>query len=211
MSAIKVQGETYETAEELNAAIAELEVTLGDMPDGTPEHEKLAQHVAALRAAADESGTGEALVSPAPEVEPVPELPSDDHEPEEPEHTHSLRDAADNAKQVVCPLCGNDIPFPEAPPLDPTVERCDSCDGWGTALTGSRVDGHVWRDCPKCQGNGYTTKAGEAAPTLGNTAAPVPEAPGAIWNNEAKSWNPPPGQQPPWAGAVWDSFLGKWN
>lgn len=211
MSAIKVQGETYADVGELNAAIEELETTLGDMPDGTPEHEKLAQHVETLRAAAETSGTGEAASGPVAEPEPVSDEPPKDPKSEEQEHTHSLRDAADNGKQIVCPLCGNDIPFPEAPPLDPNVQRCPDCQGWGNVLTGSRVDGHVWRDCPTCNGNGYVDKRGTSIPVIGSKAAPVPEAPGAIWNADTETWNPPPGQQPPWAGAVWDTFLGKWN
>jgi hypothetical protein len=211
MSVIRVQGETYDTLDDLVDTIDELDDKLHAMPDGSAERMKLAAHVETLRAAAAESGGGESTASPAAPDESPPDEPPTEDEDEDVEHTHSLRDAAENGKEIVCPLCGSEIPFPEVPPLDPKVKRCDDCNGWGNVLTGSRVDGHVWRDCPTCNGSGFVDKQGAAVPVLGNQAAHAPEAPGAVWNAERENWSPPPGQQPPWAGAVWDEFLGKWS
>jgi len=211
MSVIKVQGETYQSVDDLNATIYNLEADLEKMPSDTPEHEKLAQHVAALRAAAEESGSGEPPASPAPVAEPGPDTADEENEEDKVEVTHSLRDAAENGKELVCPLCGHDIDFPEVPPLDPNVERCRDCKGWGSVLTGSRVDGHVWRNCPTCQGQGFTDEHSVISRIPELKAAATPGAPGALWNPETEQWDRPPGQQPPWAGAVWDSFLGQWG
>jgi hypothetical protein len=211
MSVIKVQGETYQDADELNSTIGELEAKLEEMSSDTPEHNRLAAHIDTLRAAAAESGEGNVTASPAAPTEPEPDTPPTEDAKEVAEQTHSLRDAADNGKEIICPLCGAPIEFPETPPADAFAHRCPDCDGWGQVLTGSRVDGHVWRDCKGCQGQGF--KEENDAPTVlqKSHAAPTPEAPGATWNAERENWDPPTGQQPPWAGAVWDAFLGKWS
>lgn len=211
MSAIKVHGETYENVASLNETIDELTAQYEDMPDGAGRM-KLAAHVATLRAAAEGSGSDDGAASPAdaPEDEPEP-MPQEEEEEGETEPTHSLIEAADYGKPLACPLCGNEVPFPESPPLDKFATRCGDCDGWGKVLTGSRVDGNVWRDCKGCNGSGFREDSTASAPTPLRKAADAPEAPGAIWNADNESWNPPPGVQPPWAGATWDSFYGKWS
>lgn len=40
-------------------------------------------------------------------------------------------------------------------PPDPYTAACPTCHGYGTTYTGSRVEAHLFRDCPTCQALGY--------------------------------------------------------
>lgn len=208
---IVVQGEHYESREELLGTIEALEEKLAEMPSDTPEHNDLSRHIERLREAASgeaESETESPTVEPA---EPASPLAPEEEEEEEYETTHDLQDAAENGKILLCPTCGQEVPFPEVPPMDNTVERCSNCDGWGKVVRPTRVDGHVWRDCPVCQGEGVVQKLAAPPPAPARKAVEVPEAPGALFNPTTEQWDPPAGVQPPWAGATWDPFYGRWS
>jgi rubrerythrin len=211
MSAISVQGEKYESLDDLIETIARLQNELEDMPSETPEHEALSRHIERLREAAGNGVDASSEFSAEDEAPSAPLPAPEEEEEEEAEFTHNLREAAETGALLLCPTCGQEVPFPETPPLDQTVTRCPNCDGWGKVLRPSRVDGHIWRDCPVCQAEGVVPKEAAALPfEPTRKAAPVPEAPGAVWNPLDENWSPPPGAQPPWVGATWDSFYGKW-
>lgn len=211
MAVIEVAGEKYKDLDALRIEIDVVEATLEEMPSDTPEHENLAQHLKKMRAAAAEATGGSEDNAVSSEPSPPAATPPEEEAEEEVETTTSLRDASDTGKALVCPLCGHDIDFPETPPLDAFSHKCDKCDGWGQVMTGSRVDGHVWRDCKECQGSGFVENQAQTYKPTVTGAAPTPEAPGAIWEPLLERWSPPAGQQPPWAGAVWDDLLGKWS
>ena len=61
----------------------------------------------------------------------------------------------------LCPTCeglGFDLTYgahtPELATND-AFRACTDCKGLGQVLTGSKVEGHVTRDCPTCLGRGY--------------------------------------------------------
>lgn len=208
---IKVKGETYESYDDLFAAIVDLTVKLEDMPSESPEYGNLAEHIADLRAGL-----------PA-DFKPTPEENPDHSTAESPDEsgaegvelseevTTNIRAAYEHGLDVVCPTCGQHVDMPEAPPRDPDIDTCPNCNGWGQVVTGSRVDGHVWRNCSRCEGQGWVTKSVTVPASFNAGAASVPQAPGAIWNADTSRWDPPAGVQPPWAGAMWDNLLGKWG
>lgn len=208
---IKVQGETYDTPEELFDAILELERKLEDMPSDTPEHNALARHIEVLQAALPgeatpdaggdaEEGAGEADKPDEPETVAPERAPALVAAPEpEPEQTHE------------CPLCGHDLESLPDPPYDPTAEQCPACQGFGVVFTGSRVEGHTWRTCPTCVGNGYIEKASAIPlPPPAVRAVAAPEWPGATWDATTQRWVPPTNELKPWPEANWDGLAGKY-
>lgn len=76
-----------------------------------------------------------------------------------------------------CPTCdgmglappGDPAPEPKAHPY---FKACETCNALGQVLTGSKVGGNVFRNCPECGGRGYL----EALDASGNALA---ESPGA--------------------------------
>lgn len=209
-SEIVVQGEHFKDDADLWIAIEEIEETLEDMPSDTPEHAKLKEHYDLLLGAYKEATGAESPEQIAKQELAQPEEDEDGEEQEEPRPTHDLRIAAESGAQLLCPTCGQGVPFPELPPMDKTSERCPNCEGWGKVVTGSRVDGHIWHDCKTCGGEGVIPVTGTQVPEPARQSAQVPEAPGARWNPDENNWLPPDNAQPPWAGAVWDAFYGKW-
>lgn len=208
---ITVKGEKYGSLDELFNSIVELTVTLESMPSDSPEHNNLAKHIEDLKAELPE----DYKPSP-PEDSPVasaatPEDGDEGGEELPEEVTTNIRSAYEHGLDVVCPTCGQHVDMPEAPPRDPDIDTCPNCNGWGQVVTGSRVDGHVWRNCSRCDGQGWVVKSVVVPASFNAGAAQVPQAPGAIWNADTSRWNPPVGQQPPWAGAMWDDLLGKWG
>lgn len=58
----------------------------------------------------------------------------------------------------------------EEPRRDPHTRTCETCNGYGQTLTGSRVEAFATRQCPTCQGLGYVEILPEPPP-------PPPPAP----------------------------------
>lgn len=210
---IKVQGETYNSPEEVITAIGELSATLEDMPESSKERADLERHIRRLQAAVP---TEEAIRPPSPtsaeEESEVVESPNiQDESPPTPAAKPTAEEEDDDAVPPgykLCRVCAGSGLLTEDAPEDPDNERCPTCTGHGKVLTGSHVEGHEFRDCPSCLGNGYTgRRSAYAPPTNGNTAAVAPSWPGATWNEAEERWDPPYGD-PPWTGATWDSLKG---
>jgi phage FluMu protein Com len=213
---IKVQGETYNSAEEVITAIGELGAQLEDLPETHPGRADLARHIERLRNAVTPDGAMGDSESPTPQeaataaespvIEGEQQSPSVVEPPEEEAEDDEIPDGF-----IKCPVClGGGLLSDEAP-VDPDNERCATCNGYGKVLTGSHVQGHEQRDCPTCIGNGYTARRETYTPTEnGNTAATAPGWPGATWNADESRWEPPPGNIP-WTGAVWDALKGTYS
>lgn len=207
---IKVKGETYRDAGELAETIERLGAEYAGMSDG-PEKLSMGAHIDELYSvlggyANGEGGTGGNAGNDL-EVSRSPALPPTTDDDDDDEH-----DALAEGASFSCPMCEGTGELPNEPPPDPLSDRCVTCSGWGKVYTGSLVEGHAIRECPTCQGQGWTEKAHSFAlpPAPMRTAAESPEAPGAWWAEDTKDWNPPVGVQPPWVGATWDRFYGKW-
>jgi DnaJ-class molecular chaperone len=85
----------------------------------------------------------------------------------------------DNAPQYDCPACNGlglvwnlDEPTPELVHPDNLV-TCDSCNGYGSVITGSKAPGRETTVCIVCSGNGYRT----VTPQPENVTPIVPNAP----------------------------------
>jgi hypothetical protein len=216
MSAIKVQGETYDSAEEALEAAATLEAKLDELPESHPSRASLVTHIERLRSAAGEEtpqdGTESASeTEPAPilpgEPVPSPPVPAPEPEPEaEPEPEPEPEDS-----EYACPTCHGAGYFSIEPPQDPGKETCPRCYGYGKVTTGGHVEGHITADCPDCQGQGYIAARASYIDTSASTAAPAPGWPGAVWNAESRTWEPPPGLAPPWTNASWDAMIGTYK
>lgn len=208
---IKVKGETYENADELRAAINELRGTLEDMPQTGPHHANLAAHIkdledalGALTPNAEQEGEAGMVPTDIPPVSDSPPATNDESEETE-------QDTDDEEEYPVCPMCGGHGTLAVEPPVDTTRERCHACDGHGKVYTGSRVIGHAILECSVCQGQGWTTKNIYSTEVTTTVGQPPAQAPGAVWDTATNSWLPPIGQNPPWNGATWDSFYGRWS
>lgn len=66
----------------------------------------------------------------------------------------------------------------------PDAEVCETCNGWGVGLTGSKAQGQETKPCKDCQGNGWRTKVQPLAPVVTydygqntGTAGPPPNTP----------------------------------
>lgn len=207
---IKVKGETYADAAELAETIERLGADHAAMPDG-PAKVSMGAHIDELYSvlggyATSEGGSGgSGDKAPGPSgASPLPPTTDDNDD----DQNEALAEGA----MFTCPMCGGAGELPNEPPPDPKSDRCVTCKGWGKVYTGSLVEGHAIRECPTCQGQGWTEKAPSFAPPApaSRTAAEAPEAPGATWDAVNENWMRPEGGQPPWPGATWDSFYGKW-
>lgn len=210
-TAIKVQGETYETADDLWASIQGLIAEVEEMPEGAPETVRLREHIEALSAELPEGY--EPSDDPEPEEAGEEVTPEQEPEPEEvePEITHDIQSAHETGADILCPLCGQDVPYPEAPPLNPDAQRCTACDGWGKYLNPTRVDGYVWAECSHCQGQGFTIGQSIAAPPV---AAPLvalePAWADSLKDPDTGRWIPKD-PTPPWGNARWNANSGGWE
>lgn len=210
---IKVQGEVYDSPEEVITAIGKLSVTLEDMPESSKERADLERHILRLKDA----------VSPSAEVAlPLPGDAADkpgadstlaaaeDSPPETPdaEAEHDPDDDPVPPGYKLCPVCAGGGMLTEEAPISQEWEQCDACRGYGKTLTGSHVAGHETKDCGSCQGQGFIARRGQhREPTNGHTPAPAPAWPGSWWNETESRWEPPAGE-PPWSGAEWDHVKG---
>lgn len=208
---VKVKGETYRDAAELVDEIGRLNATLADMPEGADKL-SLAKHVEDLESALalpslPGRGTEDGPEDAAPARPVASNGPSSDDDEEDDEN--ELPEGA----EPVCPMCNGLGVLAVDPPDDPNSQRCQSCQGFGKVYTGSRVPGHEVKDCATCQGQGYTPVGPFVAGVTRDesAAATVPAQAGALWNDDARAWDRPPGQQPPWAGATWKPLLGGWE
>ena len=102
-------------------------------------------------------------------------------------------------KQVIDYLQGQDAPEMTQ---EPGIEACDVCNGWGEALTGSKVPGKQTKLCSKCSGNGWTTNQDrqqwEQNAVLRGQAAlavvpPVTFSPATITLPQTDQWGRPQG------------------
>lgn len=48
----------------------------------------------------------------------------------------------------------------------PDAEVCETCNGWGVGLTGSKAEGQRTKPCKDCNGNGWRTKVQPLAPVV---------------------------------------------
>lgn len=126
----------------------------------------------------------------------------------------------DFAEYLPCPLCGGDAFMVATPPgvMPPEqweavqvasgqlkqanlkhaeyAEMCDTCDGWGQVLTGSKAEGQVAVPCRTCEGKGWKAKL-ETAPPVPTFTFPVPPANpnplGLNLNGQKDQWGRPAG------------------
>lgn len=208
---IVVQGEHYANVDELNTAIDSLTAKLDEVPSESPEHNDLLRHIERLREAAEGSASVSGDDSPTPEPSSEAEPEADEQQVTDEGHTTNIREAFEQGQHLHCPLCGSEVDYAELPPMDETVVTCPNCKGWGQVVRPTKVDGQVWHTCTICQGNGYVDKPGVERPPTQPRAAMTPEAPGAVWNATTNDWDAPPGIAPPWDGATWDRFYGRWS
>lgn len=83
-----------------------------------------------------------------------------------------------------------DTPEP-ALKLDPDVEMCPVCDGWGETLTGSKSPNFRTKACPACQHQGWRLPVVPPTPIALNYAQTTA--------TNAAEWTPPPPQiNDPW-------------
>jgi hypothetical protein len=136
-------------------------------------------------------------------LEPVWNLQLDHrHEPEQEQQPETF----------TCPVCMGHGWFPFEPPRDPRTRTCPRCLGHGKVLTGSHVEGHIVRECPECEAQGYIDAREAAVPVAAGNAVPPPANwPGSEWDPQQEVWKPPAGQSPPWTGAVWDESRGTYQ
>lgn len=213
MTQIKVQGEVYDSPEEVLDAISTLEAKIEELPESSPGRADLERHIQRLREASgadaavlpstEEAAVG-AVAETSPHSEATPPAPDGDEEEEEEDETEP--GVAPGLK--LCPVCRGAGTLPITPPIDPRNEVCPRCSGYGQVITGSHVTGHELLDCPDCQGQGYIARrSAYGAGGNGDKAASAPAWPGSTWDAIEEIWKPPPGN-PPWTGAVWDEMKG---
>lgn len=209
--AIRIKGETYRDAAELAETIERLGNDYAEMPEGAAKT-NLAAHIDELYSVlGGYAPGGDGKGDGGDKAGKVSTASSSSSTTDEPENDDD--DALAEGAQFTCPMCGGTGELPHEPPPDPRSARCPDCEGWGKVYTGSLVEGHTVRDCHTCQGQGWVDRSGERAaqPDVNKTAADMPEQMGALWDAKRKFWMPPAGQQPPWPGATWDTYYGKWS
>jgi hypothetical protein len=95
----------------------------------------------------------------------------------------------DNAPQYDCPACSGlglvwNVDEPQAELVHPdNLVTCESCNGYGSVITGSKAPGRETTVCIACSGNGYRTVTPQpenvtpivpaSAATVGTSGAPV--------------------------------------
>lgn len=206
----RIQGETYADAGELIDTIGRLTAEMLEMADG-PERVALLEHIERLQTALGPEVESEGNADDAPAMRD--RLPEPDPAPASSGELDEVdRELLEHGAKFACPMCDGVGELTYEPPQDPNAERCADCDGWGKVYTGSRVPGYEVEDCRSCKGEGRVREpvAEYAAIAAPAKAAEFPGQLGALWDGENSAWLPPPGQQPPWVGATWDSFYGKW-
>jgi hypothetical protein len=76
----------------------------------------------------------------------------------------------------------------------PNGRKCETCDGWGVVLTGSRKAGRERAECPICKGNGFVSHGVLAAPQNGDApplALVSPEDESPLVVGDADIWGSP--------------------
>jgi hypothetical protein len=128
----------------------------------------------------EENGEGDE--TGAPQTDAPPEQPSDDPSVEDiakftrehERHAHELRAIMGDDFETLaeCDFCGG---MGYAPPqvlrTNDRYKMCDTCNGFGNVLTGSRIETSATAPCPACQGRGYLEKLSVPQPT-GEHVAP---------------------------------------
>jgi hypothetical protein len=208
---LRIQGETYADRAEVVDTIGRLEADYLTMADGQARADLLT-HIERLKDAVDgraasagtNAGGGNGGTDESPSsVPPEPPAAASDPEPE-PES---------EGAEPVCPMCNGEGVLEVEPPLHPSYERCADCDGFGLIYTGSRRGGRAVEDCPTCQGDGFKKRANVPAvePMPAMRYAQLPEWSGAQLAPDGSGWLPPLPATPPWDGATWDKFYGRWS
>lgn len=208
---LKIRGVTYRTFDEVISSVRELAAQYVLLPEDDDRCGPLASHIGELLAALPDER--------AEELVALMRVEDDGGETATVKPPSVLQDDVPEGHVVLengnvvplCPMCQGQGVLETEPPQDPFAKRCDSCDGYGTVYTGSRVPGQTTRACPSCSGNGWRLSSNVTdvqQPAL--SAAAVPEWPGAMWDVATLRWNPPD-DTPPWDGATWNDLQGKWQ
>lgn len=206
--ALKIRGVPYRNFDEVERAVVGLAQEMTLAPAESGERDDYARHILDLLDHLPEDRAKELTEYISAPFKAAAETPDAKPLGAEGDTEGQTGDVRTPDESPVCPLCNGIGTLAVDPPQDPTSQRCDVCDGYGQVYTGSRIPAEAIRACPVCQGRGYR---GVSAPAINGApvivAEPVPEWPGALWNQQTLRWDAPEGEKP-WPDASWNDIRG---